>query len=69
MNGASNFQQDYVGALCNDFMGSPFTASEPGLFVDQSVRNVKYRLQSNLVEFLWNWNDGFAISQTEYESE
>jgi hypothetical protein len=63
-----NFLQDSDLEECDWRLGAPFAGdSLPALFVDQSVRNIRYGLNGTLFDNLWQWNDGNSISYSDFE--
>jgi hypothetical protein len=46
--------------------GGPHTASSPCLFVDGSVRPIRYGTSGKLLIALWGWQDGIILQNTDF---
>jgi prepilin-type N-terminal cleavage/methylation domain-containing protein len=46
--------------------GGPHTGSSPCIFVDGSVRSIRYGTPGKVLCALWGWQDGIIVSESDY---
>jgi prepilin-type N-terminal cleavage/methylation domain-containing protein len=46
--------------------GGPHTGSSPSIFVDGSVRSIRYGTPGKVLCALWSWQDGIIVSESDY---